>query len=185
MSDIVDEFIDAAGKACQRDEEVEFYELAQALTLDVISRTALGVNYGLQKNLEHPMLSRARAFFDARLDLLFLLTRLYTFSPSSSRRGCIVLPGRTKEIHIFFSIVFLSQPNLTACITDISDLSGFAVDLQLYHHSQKPPVSLAQLQRAIRQSSSATDRTDAQSCSSPEEQPRREYELNAKVNLKK
>ncbi|XP_003741765.1 cytochrome P450 3A24 [Galendromus occidentalis] len=74
MSEIIDEFIVTLEKSCRDNREVEFYELAQALTLDVISRTALGANYGLQKNLRHPMLSRARAFFDIKLDPLFLLT---------------------------------------------------------------------------------------------------------------
>lgn len=74
MSNVIDEFIASVESACEHDQEIEMYQLVQALTLDVICRTALGVNYGLQKDLRHPILGRAKAFFDIKIDLLFMLT---------------------------------------------------------------------------------------------------------------
>ncbi|OQR66534.1 cytochrome P450 3A4-like [Tropilaelaps mercedesae] len=71
MSLIVDEFIENVTN--HNGAKVEIYPYLQALTIDVICKTALGVDYAIQQNPRgHPLLLQVKAMFEAQPGIIHL-----------------------------------------------------------------------------------------------------------------
>ncbi|OQR72996.1 thromboxane-A synthase-like [Tropilaelaps mercedesae] len=75
MSRIIDEFMENVDKAYATEGRVEeMYDLYQALTLDTICRTALGVGFGVQKDIANSkLLKQLKMIFSIGLNLFIFL----------------------------------------------------------------------------------------------------------------
>ncbi|XP_022709023.1 cytochrome P450 3A14-like [Varroa jacobsoni] len=81
VSEIVDEFQELLEKAAANGQPIDIYRAFQTLTLDTICRTALGVNYGVLKNPDHPVLLRINGLFEMNYSIVLgvLLSFPYLF----------------------------------------------------------------------------------------------------------
>lgn len=87
-------------------QDVDLYEYYQALTLDTICRTALGVKYEIQNNIEHSeILRHVKVLFSNKMNLLTVLfgelkteqTSLTTPACTHEGLGVIELIARTNK----------------------------------------------------------------------------------------
>lgn len=80
MNDAIDTLLENFEKFCQNGQVFEAYELFQKLTLDVIIRTAFGIQTNLQKNPKDPIYKLAYILFHPPFRFFFILmTRSFHF----------------------------------------------------------------------------------------------------------
>ncbi|XP_029851214.2 thromboxane-A synthase [Ixodes scapularis] len=69
----VEELVGRVGQMAEKDEDFEIGPMYQALTLDVICRSALGINYNLQQNPKHPFLLSSCMLFGSTFSFIAVL----------------------------------------------------------------------------------------------------------------
>ncbi|CAN8004604.1 unnamed protein product [Ixodes hexagonus] len=69
----VEELVGRVEQMAQKNEEFEIGPMYQALTLDVICRSALGINYDLQQNPKHPFLQSSCMLFGSTFSFIAVL----------------------------------------------------------------------------------------------------------------
>ncbi|KAF8788941.1 Cytochrome P450 3A24 like protein [Argiope bruennichi] len=64
MNSAIDSLVSNVEKKCSADESFDIYPMYQGLTMDVIGRTAFGIQTDLQNNPDDPLLRCSKVFFD-------------------------------------------------------------------------------------------------------------------------
>lgn len=90
--DAVQQFLTKLGKAADTKEEIDMTELTAALTFDVVSKVAFGVNTNVQKNADLPIFKAALACLPNMMDGTFY---------NISRESTYVIPFRPTTFTMF------------------------------------------------------------------------------------
>ena len=73
---VVDEFIKNVDKDFANAKDCDFYELYQALTLDTICKTGMGVDFKIQNDIENSnILKQVKVMLSFHIDLVSVVVR--------------------------------------------------------------------------------------------------------------